>query len=158
MGLNRFLRRISRGFRQTAQDSEQGAVPKFIYRVVSTHTAKGVSIHSPGNFQTGLSFTELKPQLGEFVAYRVNVLVANGYRIKRDGAQTAINMWTGETYIEPNSGLTVPLPSHHVSVWHSDYGYWREWHEADLANIGTSDVSWQQFTFFELRDREESSV
>jgi hypothetical protein len=125
--------------------------PEIIYRVVGTLTPKSVSLHKDGDYQTGLSFLEWNPG-GQTIRFRISRLSANNYAVKRDGGQPMVNIWNGEPYIEPNSGLQLIYPSGHVSVWHRDHDYWHRWHLADKTNVGTPNISTQLQIFFELRE------
>jgi hypothetical protein len=139
--------------------SEAARNQEIIYRVVTTSTAKGVSIHQRAIYQTGLSFQATRPQVGRFLAYRSQVLIDNHFIVEPDGGESAKNVWTGEIYIEPNSGLDVLYPDDHVSVWHENHDYWLKWHLADAANVGNpTGISRQLADFFELRDKSLSSV
>lgn len=125
--------------------------PDIIYRIVGTLTPKGVSLHKDSDYQTGLSFLEWNPG-GQIIRFRISRLTSNDYVVQHNGDQPMVNIWNGEPYIEPNSGLQLVYPPGHVSVWHRDHDYWYAWHLADKTNVGTLNISAQLQTFFDLRE------
>jgi hypothetical protein len=134
---------------------------EIIYRIVTTRTPRGVSLHSWSNYLTGLSFTQNKPTVGRYLAYRVDILEKHSYIVIPDGGKVAVDVWAEKPYVEPNSGATIRYPSGHVSVWHKDHDYWWAWHQADMKNTfgdNPAKISSQLQDFFDLRDVEESTV
>ena len=158
-----FIRRVWRLLSRTQQQPASN-LPEIIYRVVSTSTPKGVSLHSGANYQTGLSFMEEQPASRKYLAYKTSILIAHNYIVKPDGEQIAVNVWTNKPYIEPNSESTIQYPEGHVSVWHQDHNYWYDWHWADAASTFSTDpaiqklVSPQLAAFFALRDENLSVI
>jgi hypothetical protein len=65
---------LLRGKKQILQQQE----PEYIYRTVSTKTAKSVSIQVKSTYETGLSFTTIKPEIGRYIAFNLNLLLQNG--------------------------------------------------------------------------------
>jgi hypothetical protein len=124
---------------------------ELIYRITGTNTAKSLSLHKVGDYETGLSFLDYDIG-GRTIKFRLDRLKENGYRFKFDGDQPMINVWTGEPYFEPNSGLHLNFPAGHVSIWHENHNYWYEWHLADKANYGIPDISLPLQKFFDLRE------
>ena len=95
---------------------------------------------------TGLSFRDT-PFGHHYLTLSVDTLKNNGFIVRPDGEQLMTNIWTGEPYIELNSGEQLRFDAGHVSVWYPDHDFWLAWYKADLANKGKLDVS-SQLTFF----------
>ena len=119
-------------------------MPEFIYR--SGGRIKALSVHRHTDWLTGLSFRDYA-YTREYIQIDVGQLLRNGFVVRPDAGQLMTNRWSGEPYIEPNSGEQLRFDEGHVSVWHPDTAYWNAWHEADLQNINTERVS-QQLLFF----------
>jgi hypothetical protein len=80
----------------------------------------------------------------------VQVLERAGFVVRADGGQLVNKLWGGEAVIDPSSGQQAVFPAGHVSVYHSSQSYWDQWHQADLANKDTPNVSPQLEAFYLL--------
>ena len=117
---------------------------KFIYRLGDRE--KDLALTRPADHLTGLSFRD-QPFGRHFLTLDVSILQANGFMVREDSGQKMTNIWTGEPFIEPNSGEQLTLDQGHVSVWHPDKAYWDSWYQADLQNKGKPDIS-KQLAYF----------
>ena len=116
----------------------------YIYRLGSK--PKDLALTRPADAITGISFSA-EPYGKKTLKLSVAILESEGFVVREDGGQKMVNVFTGEPYIEPNSGENLEFPEGHVSVWHPDEAYWKAWHEADLANKNKPDVSSQLLKF-----------
>jgi hypothetical protein len=152
------LRRFLEPSPRTDPDDDEDE-PELIYRV-APRPVKDLSIHLPRNWLTGLSFqVQEPPATARYVTFRVSVLRANGFVVQFDGNTISRNIWTGEPYIDPyneDMGLdpnaVTIYPVGHVTVYHSSKQYWDAWHEADVANLNTQNISPQLAWFASLRE------
>jgi len=118
--------------------------PEYIYRLGAR--IKDLALIRPGDYITGISFYN-EPFGRDYSKLSVAILEENGFVVRPDGNQLMTDIFTGEPYIEPNSGLQLSFPEGHVSVWYPDKDYWTAWYEADLQNKGNPDIS-KQLLFF----------
>ena len=117
---------------------------RYIYRLGTREKDLALTRHA--DYLTGLSFRD-EPFGKFYLTMDVSTLEDNGFIIRSDGKQLMTNIWTGEPYIEPNSGEQLEFDEGHVSVWYPNQVYWYSWFQADLANKGNPDIS-EQLAFF----------
>lgn len=123
-----------------------------IYRAFATRGAKELSLHRVRDWKTGLSF--LNYEYGaDCIVFEVTLLRNAGYSVVFDGQQIVkeLPFFGGNDYIEPNAGERIRFPEGHCTVYHPDQEYWYVWHQADLANLHTSEISDYLKRFYDLR-------
>jgi hypothetical protein len=127
---------------------------EFIYRIISTATAKSVSLHLKRDWLTGLSFFDYEP-MGRYIKFRVSKLRDENFEVVFDEneLQTSLPFLGSQPYLNPYDGIQDVFPFGHVTVYHKSQSYWANWHEADKANINTPTISAQLAYFFDLRER-----
>ncbi len=123
----------------------------FIYRS-GGHRVKAVALHRPQDWETGLSFSASCPAGETCTKFRTSTLQAHGYIVRPDGGTPVTKLWTGVPVLDPETGRQRMFGTGHVTVYHSDREYWNQWHEADKANAGTAENSWQVQALYALRE------
>ena len=118
--------------------------PEYIYRL--GNRAKDLALTREADYLTGLSFQD-EPVGRHFLTLSVENLEKNGFIVRPDAGERINNIWTGEAWIEPNSGESWYFGEGHVSVWHADKLYWDQWYEADKKLKGKPEIS-EELTFF----------
>jgi hypothetical protein len=121
-------------------------LPEYLYRFGSR--VKDLALIRQTDWLTGLSFYDT-PFGKEYSTLMVKTLIANGFVVKRDGGELVRVLWSGEIFIEPNSGESLHFPENHVSVWHPDRAFWDAWYEADTKTKNTPEIS-KQLAYFAL--------
>ncbi len=121
-------------------------LPEFIYRI-GTRT-KDLALTKRADWFTGFSFST-ETFASAYLTLSVQTLIANGFVVKLDTGLLTTIWWSGEPYIEPNSGEQLVYPENHISVWYPDKAFWDAWYEADLKMRNTRDIS-TQLAFFAL--------
>jgi hypothetical protein len=123
--------------------------PQYIYRFGSG--PKAVQLHKDSDWMTGLSFLDYN--VGTNLKFSVPNLRGHGYIVRPDAGMLITNLWTGDPYVEPNSGESgFRFPAGHVTVYYPDKQYWDEWHQADVANFGRPQISAQALALFNLSE------
>jgi hypothetical protein len=123
--------------------------PDYIYRA-GPDKPKTLSLHRPQDWATGLSFFN-NPPVGPYIKFKAADLVAAGYIVRPDGNTPVYELWGGSPVTDPQTGQQAIFPPGHVTVYHSSQQYWDQWHQADLANKGTPNISPQLQAIYNLR-------
>ena len=120
----------------------------FLYREADNpNHPKSVALRRMVDWQTGLSFSTIKPK-GNYIKYRVKKLLSFGYIIREDGGQVSVDVHTGQPL--PELGTRVPG---HVALWLVFLSVWDSWYETEQGLKGTPNYSLQTHALFDLRER-----
>ena len=121
-------------------------LPEFIYRIGTR--VKDLALVRHVDWLTGFSFST-ETFVAPYLTLSIQTLLANGFAIKLDSGLLTTIWWSGEPYIEPNSGEQLVYPENHISVWYPDKAFWDAWYEADLKARNSREIS-TQLAFFPL--------
>jgi hypothetical protein len=162
--LDRILRIPWADFLNPDLDPENEII--YIYRIAERQDARAVALRRPIDYLSGLSFfisTSVIPpeQQGVYIRYRVDVLLANNYQIEYDGGLPVrmisdislddIRSLLDENAINhANAMLNGTFPLGHVTVYHNDRSYWRQWYHDEHYAKQFGQVSEQTTSFYAL--------
>jgi len=120
----------------------------------------GAALRRPVDYLTGLSFqdnlSDIHAQGQIWIRYRVDVLEAAGFTIRRDGSQTetilpGTSLADIQDLIEPGQRTTLSarFPPGHVSVW-TNQPEWLQWFRDENAAKQQRQFSAQTQRLFSL--------